>query len=56
MVPVYGGKHLSRKAVHNCVDKFSQERSNIADDARPGGPIEIATEAKTSMLRVSTHL
>jgi hypothetical protein len=34
--PVYGGKCLTRKAVHNCVEKFSQERSKVADDARPG--------------------
>jgi hypothetical protein len=30
--PVYGGKCLSRKAVHNWVEKFSQGRSNVADD------------------------
>jgi hypothetical protein len=32
--PVYGGKCLSRKAVHNWVEKFSQGRSKVADDAR----------------------
>jgi hypothetical protein len=32
MFPVYGGKCLSRKAVHNCVKKFSRGRSKIADD------------------------
>jgi hypothetical protein len=31
--PVYGGKCLSRKAVHNWVEKFSQGRSKVADDA-----------------------
>jgi hypothetical protein len=35
MFPVYGGKCLSRNAVHNRVDKFSQGRSKAADDARP---------------------
>jgi transposase len=45
MFPVYGGKCLSRKAVHNWVEKFSQGRSKVADDARPGRPVEIATEA-----------
>jgi hypothetical protein len=30
----YGVKCLSRKAVHNCVEKFSQGRSKVADDAR----------------------
>jgi hypothetical protein len=45
MFPVYGGKRLSHRAVHNCVEKFSQVCSNVADDARPGRPVEIATEA-----------
>jgi hypothetical protein len=36
MFPVCGGKCLSRKVVHKCVDKFSQARSKVADDARPG--------------------
>jgi transposase len=35
---------LSHKAVHNWVEKFSQGRSKVADDARPGRPVEIATE------------
>jgi transposase len=43
--PVYGGKCLSHKAVHNWLQKFSQERSKVADDARQGCPVEIATEA-----------
>jgi hypothetical protein len=43
--PVYSGKCLLRKAVHNWVKKFSQECSTIADDAQPGHPVEIATEA-----------
>jgi hypothetical protein len=30
--PFYGGKCLSRKAIHNQVDKFSQGRSKVADD------------------------
>jgi hypothetical protein len=45
MFPVYGGKYLSRKAVHNWMAKFSQGRSKFADDARSGGHVEIATEA-----------
>jgi transposase len=45
IIPVYGGKCLSRKAVHNWVDKFSQERSKVADDARRGRPVQTATEA-----------
>jgi hypothetical protein len=50
--PFYGGKCLSRKAVHNWVQKFSQERSEVADGARPGAE---AAETKVKMLRVSTH-
>jgi hypothetical protein len=30
--PVYVGKCLSRKAVHNWVEKFSQGRLKVADD------------------------
>jgi hypothetical protein len=36
MFPVYGKKCLARKAVHNWVEKFSQGRSQVADDGRPG--------------------
>jgi hypothetical protein len=46
LFPVYGGKCLSRKAVPNWVEKFSQGHSKVADDAR---------SQKTSVLRVSTH-
>jgi hypothetical protein len=45
MFPVYDGKCLLHKAVHNGVEKFSQGRSKVADDARPGRPVEIVTEA-----------
>jgi hypothetical protein len=31
MFPVYSGKCLLRNAVHNCVEKFSQGRSKIAE-------------------------
>jgi hypothetical protein len=33
MFPIDGRKYLSRKAVHNWVEKLSQGRSNVADDA-----------------------
>jgi hypothetical protein len=36
---VYGGKCLSLKAVHGWVEKFSQLRSKIADDARTGAKV-----------------
>jgi hypothetical protein len=32
IIPVYGGKCLSRKAVHSWVEKFSEGRSKITDD------------------------
>jgi transposase-like protein len=48
--PVYSGKCLSHKTVHNWVNKFSQRCSKIADDAQPGRPVEIATD--TTVQRV----
>jgi hypothetical protein len=30
---------VSRKAIHKWVEKFSQGRSKIADDARPGAEV-----------------
>jgi hypothetical protein len=45
MFPVYSGKCLSCKAVHNWFEKFSQGRSKVSDDIRPGRPVEIVTEA-----------
>jgi hypothetical protein len=33
IVPIYGGKCLSRTAVHNWVEKSSQGRLNFADVA-----------------------
>jgi hypothetical protein len=36
IIPVYGGKCLSRKAVHNWVEKFSEGRSKVTDDAQLG--------------------
>jgi hypothetical protein len=41
--PAYGGKCLSSKAVHNWVEKFSQGRSKVADDARPGTEVAETT-------------
>jgi hypothetical protein len=39
MFPVYDGKYLSHKAIHNWVEKFSQGRSKVADDARPSAEV-----------------
>jgi hypothetical protein len=43
--PVYSGKCLSRKAVHNWVEKCFEGLSKVADDGRPGRPVEIARGA-----------
>jgi hypothetical protein len=43
--PVCGGKCTSRKAFNNWVEKFSHGRSKVANDVRPGRPVEITTEA-----------
>jgi hypothetical protein len=54
MFPVYGGKCLSRKAVHNCLQKFSEGRSKVADEARPG--TEVAENSqKTLVLLILAH-
>jgi hypothetical protein len=50
MFPVYGGKCLMCKAVHNWVEKYSQRRSKVTDDAQPGHPVE--TETETTEQRV----
>jgi hypothetical protein len=50
MFPDYCGKCLSRKAVHNWAKKFSQGRSKVADDSRPGQPVEIVTEATMQLV------
>jgi transposase len=64
MFLVYGGKCLSRKAVHSLVKKFSQEHSKAADDARSGRPVEtvqrveefIRADRRTTIDGVSTAL
>jgi hypothetical protein len=48
--PVYGDKCLSLKAVHNWFEKFSQARSKVADDGRPGRPVEIVAEIEVKRL------
>jgi hypothetical protein len=47
MFTAYGGKCSPRKAVHNWVKKFSEGCSKVADDVRPGHPVEIATGGTT---------
>ena len=43
MVPMYGEHCLSRQAVHNSVQKFSEGRTSIEDEHRAGRPVEMAT-------------
>jgi hypothetical protein len=43
MFSVYSGKCLSLKVVHNWVEKLSQGRSKVADDARPGAEVAETT-------------
>ena len=43
MLPTYGEHCLSRQAVHNWVQKFSEGRTSIEDEYRAGRPAEIAT-------------
>ena len=45
MLPMYGEHCLSRQAVHNWVQKFSEGRTSIEDEHRVGWPVEIATPA-----------
>jgi hypothetical protein len=43
MFPLYGGECLLRKAVRKWVEKFSQGRSKVADDARPSAEVAETT-------------
>ena len=45
MLPMYGEHCLSRQAVHNWVQKFSEGRTSIEDEHRVGRPVEISTPA-----------
>ncbi|XP_023720120.1 protein GVQW3-like [Cryptotermes secundus] len=44
MLPITGEKCLSRQAVYNWVQKFSEGRTHIEDEHCVGRPTEIATE------------
>jgi transposase-like protein len=43
---MYGEHCLSRQAVRNWIQKYSEGRTNIEDEHRVGRPVEIATPAK----------
>ena len=45
MLPMYGEHCLSRQAVHNWVQKFSEGRTSIEDERRVNRQVEIATPA-----------
>jgi hypothetical protein len=55
ILPVYGGKCLSCKAVHNWVKKFSQECLKVAEDARPGVEVAETKVKKLLYCGFSTH-
>jgi hypothetical protein len=55
MFLVHGGKCLSHKAFHDCVEKFSPGHSKAADDARQGRPVEIATIASVGTALGCSH-
>ena len=40
MLPIYGEHFLSRQAVHNLVQNFSEGRTNIGDEHRVGRPMK----------------
>ena len=42
MLPMYGKHCLSRQAIHNWMQKFSEGRTSIEDEHRAGRPVEIA--------------
>ena len=44
MLPMYGEHYLSRQAIHNWVQKFSEGHTSIEDEHRAGRPVEIATQ------------
>ena len=44
MLPMYGEHCLSRQAVHNWVQKFSEGRTSIEDEHRAGRPVPTATK------------
>jgi hypothetical protein len=52
MFLVYGEKCLSRKAVHNWVEKLSQGRLKVTDVAQSDAEV---AETTVKRLRVSTH-
>jgi transposase len=52
MFPIYSGKCLSREAVHNWMEEFSQGRSKVADNVRKDRPVVIATEAIVQRVEV----
>jgi hypothetical protein len=45
MFAVYGWKCLAHNVVHSWVEKFSQGQLKVADDAQPGHPVKIVTDA-----------
>jgi hypothetical protein len=53
MLRMYGEHCLSRQAVHNWVQNFSEGQTSIKDEHRVNLSVEIAMPAKNFMLQVS---
>ena len=51
VLPMYGKHCLSRQAVRNWVQKFSEGRTSIEDEDLVGRPVEIATPANVAARR-----
>jgi hypothetical protein len=56
MLPMYGEHCLSRQAVRNWVQKFSEWRTSIENVHRVGRPMEIAPPAKNFTPQVSSSV
>jgi hypothetical protein len=56
MLPMYGEHCLSRQAVRNWVQKFSEGRKSIKHEHRVCQPVETATPAKNFTPQVSRDM
>jgi hypothetical protein len=56
MLPMYGEHCMSRQAIHNLVQQFSEGGTIIEDSHRVGWSVEIATPAKNFTPLVSRDL
>jgi hypothetical protein len=57
--PVYGGKCVSSKSFHDCVEKFSEGSSNVADEAAIEATVQrveefVRDDTRTTIYSVAT--